>query len=303
MAIILEANQICQRIEKDNLTQLSLISTKLSLASVGVGQDNSANLYQLSQQKAAQKLGINYIPLNLPSDISYGDFKAQVDKINRDGKIDGIILNKPFPTEWKAKDEDVFSLISDKKDVEGMHPLNRGRFFSVDKQTVSSIIAFSSLEHLLISPTVLSVIAIINESFRKVNDTEGYRGKRVTLVGFSLIIGKMLVLFLGNELATVSVTHLGTDEKGDLPEYLRSADIVISAVGKPHLIKGEWIKKGAIVIDVGTAVEDGKAVGDMDFDKVKERAAVITPVPGGVGKLTVMFLYHNLILAHKLKSK
>lgn len=301
MAIILDTREICKRIAEENKAQLDSINSKLSLASVSLSDDQSANIYCLSQQKTAKELGLEYTSINLSSNISFKGFKAQMENLNKEEKVTGIILNKPFPKKWKIKEEDVFSLIDYRKDVEGMHPVNRGKFFRVDSELLFLLMSFSSSEIFFVSPTVLSIIELIKESFKKINDTEGYRGKRITIVGFSLNVGKMLALFLGNELATVSITHIGTYEKGDLPFYAKNADILISAVGKPQLIKGDWIKKGAIVIDVGTAVKNNKIIGDVEFDVAKDKAAVITPVPGGVGRLTTLFLYRNLILAYKIR--
>ncbi len=124
-------------------------------------------------------------------------------------------------------------------------------------------------------------------------------GKQVTIVGFSTLIGKPLALILGRKLASVAIAHIGTYESGKLPFYVKNSDIVVSAVGKPHIIKGQWIKKGAVVIDVGIGEFKGKVVGDVEFEKAKKKAAFITPVPGGVGKLTSLFLFKNLIDAFK----
>ncbi|MFH1519158.1 MAG: bifunctional 5,10-methylenetetrahydrofolate dehydrogenase/5,10-methenyltetrahydrofolate cyclohydrolase [Candidatus Omnitrophota bacterium] len=251
---------------------------KLCLASVAIGQDLSAKSYRLAQEKLAEELKIEYRPFDRESDFPFKEFKAEIGRLNNNKGVTGIILNKPFSPEWN--DTDVFSLLDEKKDIEGMHPANLGSFFLGQPR--------------FISPTVLSVMEMLDESKVKL------RGKRVALVGFSPLIGRPLALWLGSKFATVSITHIATDEEGDLPAYIKSADIVISAVGKPGLIKGKWIKKRAIVIDVGAGHKDNKISGDVEFDKAKKRAAFITPVPGGVGKLTTMFLYYNLVLAYKL---
>lgn len=254
---------------------------KLCLASVVIGQDASAKSYRSAQEKLARELSVEYRPLDLKSEITFEEFKSEIEKLNEDVSVTGIIINKPFLSKWN--EADVFSLLSESKDIEGMHPANLGRFFLAQPR--------------FISPTVLSVREMLDESKAEL------RGKRVVLVGFSSLIGRPLVLWLGSKLATVSITHIATNEKGDLPFYIKSADIVISAVGKPGIIKGEWIRKGAVVIDVGTGHKDNKISGDVEFDKAKEKAAFITPVPGGVGKLTTFFLFHNLVLAYKLSLK
>ena len=280
MAIIFNAQQKYDSLLVEIKTKLKAMP-KLCLASVAIGQDSSAKSYRSAQEKIAKELGIEYRPLDLKSEITFGEFKSAIEKLNKDLGVTGIILNKPFPSDYS--DVDVFSLLKEEKDIEGMHPENLGRFFLGQPRFVS--------------PTVLSVLEMLDES------RVTLRGKRVALVGFSSLIGRPLALWLGSKLATVSITQIGTYEEGDLPSYINSADIVISAVGKPGLIKGEWIKKDAVVIDVGAGHKDDKMSGDVEFNKAKKRAAFITPVPGGVGKLTTMFLYHNLVLACKLSSK
>ncbi len=280
MAIIFNAQKKYDSLLAQVKAELGAIP-KLCLASVAIGQDASAKSYRWAQEKLAKELGIEYRSLDFESDFSFKEFKTAIGKLNYAKEVTGIILNKPFPAGWS--NADVFSLLSEEKDVEGMHPANLGRFFIGQPR--------------FISPTVLSVIELIKESGVKLY------GAKATLVGFSPLIGRPLALWLGNEFATVSITHIATDEEGDLSSYVKGADILISAVGKPGLINGEWIKERAIVIDVGTGHKDNKISGDVEFDKAKERAAFITPVPGGVGKLTTMFLYHNLVLAYKLSSK
>ena len=279
MAIIFNTQKKYDSLLAEIKTKLRAMP-KLCLASVAIGQDVSAKSYRLAQEKLAKELGIEYRPLDLKLEITFGEFKSAIEKLNKDPGATGIILNKPFPSGWN--DADVFSLLSEEKDIEGMHPANLGRFFLGQPRFKS--------------PTVLSVIEIVKES-----GVELY-GKKATLVGFSPLIGRPLALWLGNQLVTVSITHIATFEKKDLPSYIKSADIVISAVGKPGLIKGEWINEGAVVIDVGTGHKNNKISGDVEFDKAGEKAAFITPVPGGVGKLTTMFLYHNLVLACELSS-
>jgi len=280
MAIIFDSQKKYNFLLAEIKTKLGAMP-KLCLASVAIGQDSSVKSYRSSQERIAKELGIEYRPLDLKSDISFAEFKPAIEKLNEDVGVTGIILNKPFPSGWN--DADVFSLLNEEKDIEGMHPANLGRFFLGQPRFVS--------------PTVRSVQEMLDES--------GVipRGKKVALVGFSSLIGRPLALWLGSKLATVSITHIATDEAGDLPSYIKSADIVISAVGKPGLIKGEWIKEGSVVIDVGTGHKDNKMSGDVEFDKAGKKAAFITPVPGGVGKLTTMFLYHNLVLACRLNSK
>jgi len=275
MAVILQADKLCEGLKKQIKTDLESMG-KLCLASLLIAKSSSE--YYQAQKKLAEELGVDFPAI--PPAVSLSDLKSKLEKLNNDPKVTGIILNKPFLQKWK--EQEVFSLLSPDKDVEGMHPLNLGRFFSGESK--------------LISPTASSVIELLRET--KVE----LKAKRVVIVGFSSLIGKPLTLFLANEIATVTIVHRAT-KKEDLPFYIAGADILISAAGVPGLIKAEWIKKGAVVIDVGTGQRDGKTVGDVEFDKAKEKAAAITPVPGGVGKLTTMFLFHNLVVAAKSQKK
>ncbi len=276
MAVILDAQNICKNLEAQIREDLKSLS-KVCLASVAVGKDYSACIYRSAQRRIAGELGIEYLSIDLKEDVCFKEFAAAIKGLNQDKKITGIILNKPFPVGFK--DEDVFSLLDEKKDVEGMHPANLGKFFMGENR--------------IVSPTVLSIMKLLEAS------EVDLRGKRVTIVGFSSIIGKPLSLLLGNEFATVSITHIETYNKGDLPFYVKNADILISAAGVPQLIKGEWIKEGAVVIDVGTAESAGKVTGDVEFAEAKKQAAFITPVPGGVGRLTAMCLFDNLVFLAK----
>ncbi|MCF7908841.1 MAG: bifunctional 5,10-methylenetetrahydrofolate dehydrogenase/5,10-methenyltetrahydrofolate cyclohydrolase [Candidatus Omnitrophica bacterium] len=275
MSVILHADKLCEGLKKQIKIDLESVG-KLCLASVLTAQKTSE--YYQAQRKLAEELGVDF-PIISPA-VSLADLKSKLEKLNNDPKVIGIILNKPLFPDWN--DQEVFSLLDPDKDVEGMHPLNLGRFFSGENK--------------FISPTAASVIELLKET--KVE----LKGKRVVIVGFSSLIGKPLTLFLANEIATVTIVHKAT-KKEDLPFYIANADILISAAGVPELIKADWIKEGAVVIDVGTGQRNGKTVGDVEFDKAKEKTLAITPVPGGVGRLTTMFLFANLVSAAKSQKK
>ncbi|MCK4519644.1 MAG: bifunctional 5,10-methylenetetrahydrofolate dehydrogenase/5,10-methenyltetrahydrofolate cyclohydrolase [Candidatus Omnitrophica bacterium] len=265
----------------------------LCLASVAIGIDTARD-YRVSQEKTAGELNIEYRSIDLKSGISFQEFKSEIKKLNDDKSITGIILNKPFPERWV--EEEAFSLVDEGKDVEGLHPINLGKLFRSNKNIFDELNL--SPETILLSPTVRSILYIL-----KLSNNVNLRGKRVTIVGFSSLIGKPLALLLANAFATVSITHIGTYESEDLEYYVRSADILVSAVGIPGLIKGDWVKDKAVIIDAGTRQKDGKLTGDIEFDKAKEKAAFITPVPGGVGKFTSLFLYYNLVVLQLRNDK
>ncbi len=247
----------------------------LGLASVRIGEDYASQVYFSQQEKLAKDVGIDYKSVHLPGHVTLKQLAKEVVALNDDKKIKGVVINKPFPREWR--EEDVFSLIDTAKDIEGMNPYNLGLLFTGRPR--------------FISPTVRSVLKFIEIS--KVD----LRGAEVTLVGASLLIGKPLAIILANLFATVRLTHVATFERAMLEHHVKAADVVVTSVGKPDLIKGAWIKKGAVVVDVGIGHKDGKICGDVEFDAACKHAAFITPVPGGVGRLTTLFLFENLLKA------
>jgi methylenetetrahydrofolate dehydrogenase (NADP+)/methenyltetrahydrofolate cyclohydrolase len=251
---------------------------ELGLASVCFGSDQASSAYITSQQKLAQELNVNYKVISLASDVSLHEATAQIESLNKDKKINGIIINRPLPSQVEA--DSILGTLDYKKDIEGMHPDNLGRLMGS--------------KPLFISPTVRSVMECLKQAAVQLY------GKKVIIVNNSVLIGKPLAMLLTDEFATVNIAHIATAEKGDLPHFIKEADVVVTAVGKPDVIKAEWIKNGAIVIDVGTGAKDGKLAGDVEFDKAKEKALFITPVPGGVGKLTPLFLFANLFKAKEL---
>jgi len=260
--------------------RISLISSgknlaKKALAAVTVGCDHATCVYISSQQKLARELNVEYQLHELPENISQSRLEAKIHSLNLDPGVKGIIIHKPLPAE--IDQFSLFSLISPDKDIEGVTPFNLGRIVLKQPQ--------------FIPPTVLSVLAIIDHS-----RIELY-GRDIVLVGFSAHIGKPLSLILADRMATVNITHIATWEKGRLPDYIKQADVVISCVGKPGVISGDWIKPGAAVIDVGISRCNGKVTGDVEFEKAAEKASLITPVPGGVGPLTTWFLFKNFIEA------
>ncbi len=276
MGKIIDIKIISDKLEAELITQRKSFPF-LSLASFQVGQAPDAEIYIQNQKKLAEKIGIDFSLFRLSGQTSQGEAIEEIEKLNRDKSVDGIIVNKPFPEKWKP--EEVFAAILPKKDIEGVSPYNLGRMFYND-------FAF-------LSPTVSAIFAIIG--FLGID----LYGKNVTVVGFSTLIGKPLVLLLGQKFATVSLTHIATYQKQKLPFYIENADLLISAVGKPHFIKAKWIKKGSVLIDVGISKKDAKVVGDIELEPALKKASYISPVPGGVGRLTTLFLFKNLFKAKK----
>ena len=275
------ANQIKEnlRAEIESLKQKTKLSPRL--VSVQVGDNSASAVYIKSQQKTAEALGIEYKLETLDVNIMQQRLIGMIDELNQSDSVSGIIVQLPLP---KGIDHKlVMSSIAPEKDAEGMHPENLGHVLLGDSQ-LAPCTAQASME--LIDFTGVKLY-----------------GKEATIVGHSEIVGKPLSLLLLNKFVTTTVCHIATGERGILPEHVKRAEILVVAVGKAELIKGEWIKEGAIVVDVGINRAGDKIVGDVEFEKAKERAGFITPVPGGVGPLTVTMLMRNVVAAFKMQHK
>ena len=265
MAKLLEGKPLAEKIKQGIKQEVLSLKKKLVLASVQVGENPGASAYVKSQQKAAESLGIEYRLDKLGQETSEKSLIEFIQKLNSDKSVNGIIVQMPLPSQIDYKE--ISRHISPEKDIEGMHPC-----------------------------TPASVMELLNST-----GVDLY-GKEVVVVGHSEIVGKPLALLLLDKFATVTVCHIGTSKAGKLEEHVRKAEVLIVAVGKAGLIKGEWIKQGAIVIDVGINRVGDKIVGDVEFEEAEKRASYITPVPGGVGPLTVTMLMRNLVEAAKLQQ-
>lgn len=280
MAKLLEGKPIAERIKEDIKQQIQALNLKPVLASIQVGENPGAEAYVKSQQKTAQNLGIEYQLHKLAQDTTEKALAEFIQKLNSDKFVNGIIVQMPLPLQIDYKR--ISQFILPEKDVEGMHPANIGKLL------------FGKAKILPCTPqAVMELLHSINLNLY---------GKEVAIVGHSEIVGKPLSLLLLDKFATVTVCHIGTSQAGKLEEHVRLAEVLIVAAGKAGLIKGEWIKQDAVVIDVGINRVADKIVGDVEFEEAQKRASYITPVPGGVGPLTVTMLMRNLVEATKLQQ-
>ncbi len=238
------------------------------LATVIVGNDPASQMYVRMKHRACEQVGIGSVGIELPADATTRTVVDRVRALNRDGDIDGILVQLPLPEKVDA--ERVIGAISPDKDVDGYHPENMGRLFLGRPRFTSC------------TPT--GIMTLLAEYKIPV------AGARAVIAGRSIDVGRPMAALLLNADATVTICHSRTN---DLAEELKRADILVSAVGKPHFITAEMVKPGAVVIDVGINQLDGKLVGDVDFEAVKEIASAITPVPGGVGPMTIATLMEN----------
>ncbi|SJN09270.1 Methylenetetrahydrofolate dehydrogenase (NADP+) / Methenyltetrahydrofolate cyclohydrolase [Halomonas citrativorans] len=243
------------------------------LAVVVVGEDPASHVYVSNKHRACEQAGILSFQHALPTATTQKALEALVDQLNDDASIDGILVQLPLPAHLDANP--ILERIKPDKDVDGFHPYNLGRL----AQRLPA----------LRPCTPKGVMTMLAESGLPV------RGLNATIVGASNIVGRPMALELMLAGATITVCHRFTQ---DLQAHVNRADLVVVAVGKPGIVKGEWIKEGAIVIDVGiNRQEDGSLVGDVDFAAAAERASFITPVPGGVGPMTVATLLENTLEA------
>lgn len=280
MAKLLEGKPIAEKIKEQIKLETQSLKNKPVLASIMVGDNPSAEAYVKSQKKTAEALGIEYQFHKLAQDSQEQSLIEFIQKLNADKSVNGIIVQMPLPPQIDYKK--ISQFILPEKDVEGMHPVNIGK------------IVFGKAVILPCTPA--AVMELLKEA-----GVDLY-GKEIVVVGHSEIVGKPLSLLLLDKFATVTVCHIGTSKADKLEEHVRSAEVLIVAVGKAGLIKGDWIKEGAIVIDVGINRVADKIVGDVEFEAAEKRASYITPVPGGVGPLTVTMLMRNLVEAAKLQE-
>ena len=257
------------------------------LATVLVGENPASKVYVRSKQKACAEAGINSFGHNLPEDATQEEVEALVRKLNADPNVNGILVQLPLPKH--LDEEKVLGAIDLNKDVDGFHPINIGR------------LAQKGREPVFVPCTPAGCMVLLEEAGARLT------GATAVVLGRSNIVGMPVALLLVKANATVTIVHSRTK---NIPEVLREADIIIAAIGQPKFVKKDWVKPGAFIIDVGiNQIEDPAAkkgyrlVGDVAFDEVAEIAAAITPVPGGVGPMTIAMLLKNTLRAAELCDK
>ena len=281
MAKIIDGKLISQQIKdevKDKVAKLSEQGVTVSLAVIQVGNDPASSVYVRNKKKACEYCGIVSLSYELPEETTEDELLALIDELNNRKDCNGILVQLPLP---KGIDEEkVLDAISPLKDVDGFHPMNVGAL-SIGKPG-------------FLSCTPAGVIELIKRS--------GYsiEGKECVVIGRSNIVGKPMAMLLLRENGTVTVTHSRT---ADLKAVAKRADILVVAIGKPKMIDASYVKDGAVVIDVGIhRMDNGKLCGDVDFDSVEPIVEAITPVPGGVGPMTIAMLMNNCVTSVDLQK-
>ena len=278
MAQIIDGKELAKNIReklKDEVIELKNADINPKLAVIMVGDDKASKVYVKNKSKACEDVGIAYEEYLLPAETKMEELLELIEKLNNDETVHGILVQSPLPQGLDANI--AFRTISPKKDVDGFNPINVGKL--------------SLNQDCFVSCTPFGVIKML----------EAYNipieGAHAVVIGRSNIVGKPLVQCLLNKNATVTVCHSRTK---NLKEMTKQADILIAAIGKPKFVTEDMVKEGAVVIDVGiNRMDDGKLVGDTDFENIKEKASHITPVPGGVGPMTIAMLMYNVVKAAK----
>ncbi len=276
--IILDGKKLADKIRNELKAEVKMFD-HVGLAVILVGDDDASRLYVSMKKKACEEAGIESFEIKLPSTVTEHELIAEVEKLNINNKVDGILVQLPLPKHINTAK--IISVIDPKKDVDGFHHVNIG-----------SLVAGME-DNCFVSCTPLGVIKLLEEY------NIDPKGKNSVVVGASNIVGKPMASLLLNRNSTVDICHIYTQ---DLKSHTINADIIIVAVGKANLITADMIKNDAIVIDVGiNKLPNGKIVGDVDFDEVSTKASYITPVPGGVGPMTIAMLLSNTVKSAKMR--
>ena len=262
---------------KTRVDKLKATGRTVGLAVILVGDDPASQVYVRNKGKACEELGILSETLRLPAETTQAELEAEIDRLNKDSRMDGILVQLPLP---KHLDEaKALAKIIPEKDVDGFHIENAGKLFTGQPGVVTC--TPKGILHMLKACGV------------------PMKGKEAVVIGRSNIVGKPVAMLLLNENCTVTICHSRT---ADLASHTRRADILVAAVGKPKFVTADMVKPGAAVVDVGINRVDGKVVGDVDFDSVEKVAGYISPVPGGVGKMTICMLMENTVEAAERKA-
>lgn len=282
MANIIDGKAISKQIKeelKEQVTALKAEGREIGMAVIQVGNDPASTVYVGNKKKACEYIGIRSESYELPENTTQEELLSLIDRLNRDDNIHGILVQLPVPEQI---DEDtIIKAISPEKDVDGFHPQSVGALTIGQKGFVSC--------------TPAGIIQLLKRSGIEIE------GKECVVVGRSNIVGKPMALLLLRENGTVTVCHSRTR---NLKEVCKRADILVVAIGKPKFIDASYVKEGAVVIDVGIhRNEQNKLCGDVDFDSVEPVASAITPVPGGVGPMTIAMLMHNVVESEKMQKE
>lgn len=279
-AKILDGAAMALEVEKELKQRVDALREKNvvpGLCVILVGNDPASQTYVANKEKACARLGIHSQTLRMGAETTQAELEASIERANEDEAIHGILVQLPLPAQ--LDEHRALALIRPEKDVDGFHAVNMGRL--------------ARGEDCVVACTPKGALHMLKAAGVPI------AGKNAVVIGRSNIVGKPMALLLLQENATVTICHSRTE---DLAEHTRRADILVAAVGKPRFVTADMVKEGAAVLDVGINRVDGKLCGDVDFEHVKEKAGWISPVPGGVGKMTIAMLMENMVSAAEKAS-
>ena len=280
MAQIIDGKELASRKRTAIAEEVKAFSARYGrvpgLAVVLVGEDPASGIYVKNKKLACEKAGITSLSWQLSADTSRAELLGLIDELNANPEVDGILVQLPLP--GGLNEEEVLLRIDPAKDVDGFHPFNMGMLLTGTPT--------------LVPCTPRGIMEMLHDSGVEL------KGKDAVVVGRSNIVGKPIALLLMMEHATITVCHSRTK---NLAEKISRADIVVAAIGKPEMVRGSWIKEGAVVIDVGVNRTEAGLKGDVEFEEASKRASLITPVPGGVGPMTITMLLENTLIAARAR--
>ncbi|HEK6282826.1 TPA: bifunctional methylenetetrahydrofolate dehydrogenase/methenyltetrahydrofolate cyclohydrolase FolD [Staphylococcus aureus] len=280
VAKILDGKQIAKDYRQGLQDQVEALKEKgftPKLSVILVGNDGASQSYVRSKKKAAEKIGMISEIVHLEETATEEEVLNELNRLNNDDSVSGILVQVPLPKQ--VSEQKILEAINPEKDVDGFHPINIGKLY-IDEQT-------------FVPCTPLGIMEILKHA-----DID-LEAKNAVVIGRSHIVGQPVSKLLLQKNASITILH---SRSKDMASYLKDADVIVSAVGKPSLVTKDVVKEGAVIIDVGnTPDENGKLKGDVDYDAVKEIAGAITPVPGGVGPLTITMVLNNTLLAEKMR--
>mgnify|MGYP000089234282 FL=1 len=277
---LIDGKKVAEKCKKNIEERIKKLNKMPGFAVIRIGEDEASKIYVRLKHKMSEELGINFTEYHLDEDVTQEELISLIKKLNADDKVDGILLQSPIP--YHLNILEAFQTIAPEKDIDGFSPINVGKL--VQRQE-----CFAAC-----TPTgVMTMLKEYNISIE---------GKHAVVIGRSNIVGRPMAELLLNANATVTICHSKTQNLADI---VKTADILVVAIGKPKFITADMIKEGAVVVDVGiNRIPDSKKiVGDVDFENVKEKCSYITPVPGGVGPMTIMTLMDNVVTACERRNK
>ncbi|MEA3354993.1 MAG: bifunctional 5,10-methylenetetrahydrofolate dehydrogenase/5,10-methenyltetrahydrofolate cyclohydrolase [Patescibacteria group bacterium] len=284
MTQIIDGKALSKKIQVDLKNKVAKLKVKPGLAVVLIGKDSASEIYVRCKEETCEKIGYYSKKVELAATITKEELFKVIDDLNKDEKIDGILVQFPLPGELRLIEDEVIKRILPEKDVDGFHPLNVGELFARKKPVD---------DNMVVSCTPMGILRMLKEYKIEI------KGKKAVVIGRSNLVGKPVAQLLLLENATVTICHSKTQ---DLEKECQQADILVVGVGKAGLIKKSFVKEGAVIIDAGINRTEKGLVGDVDYKGVFDKVRAITPVPGGVGPMTIAILMENVYKLYQRKN-